>query len=163
MLSWLRGLKGGPPQKAALLQLKKVKVGTGVYTIRRINPLLDFRSDNMPTIFSAYASARKVDPVKAAAAVDHKKAVEEMMAVVRAGVVEPVLVEVGKGDKRGREDGVTVEDIFRDAQHGLELYLAIMDHTLNRFTGLRKVFFSSLIRRLQSTVSQQITDAVQAP
>lgn len=153
---------GKAPDKAALQERKRVSIGTGVYTIRRINPLLDFSVERMPTVFSSYVSPRKVDPLKAAAAVDPKRAIDEMMSVVRAGVVEPVLVEPGKGDARGREAGITVEDLFRDAQHGTELYLAIMDHTLNRFTGLRKVFFSHRIRRLQYTASRQITDAVLA-
>lgn len=139
-----------------------MKIGTGAYTIRRLNPLLDFPVDRMPTVFTSYVSPRKVDPMKAAAALDHKRALDDMMSIVRAGVVEPVIVESGKGDKKGKEEGITVEDLFRDAQHGTELYLAIMDHTLNRFTGLRRLFFSARIRRLHYTVSQLLTEAVQA-
>lgn len=161
-LGWLTKLLGAPPQKAALQQHVKVKVGSAVYTIRRINPVLDFPVERMPTIFSAYASARKVDPVKAAAAMDPRKSLEEMMMVVRAGVVEPALVEAGKGDAKGREEGITVEDLFRDPSHGANLYLAIMGHTLDRFRGLKKVFFSRKIRLSQFTVSQALTAAGRA-
>lgn len=159
MLDFLFGRK---PAKAQLQDLKTLRLGGGRYVIRRINPILDFPGDRMPTVFSSYSSGRKVDPAKASAQMSPARQLEEMMMVVSAGLVEPALVPAGKGEAKGREDGITIEDLFRDPSHGAELYVEIMAHSLNRFSGLRKIFFSLQIKRLRSIASLSIMDAVRA-
>lgn len=151
-IRWLFGLEG-PPTKAALEGHKSVKLGGAVYTIRKINPMVDFPPDKMPSIFTSHQSARKVDPARAVEA-NAKKGLEDMMAIVKAGLVSPNVSDP-KSD-------VTVADIFRVPEHGAELYLAILDHTLNRFTGLRKVFFSRRIRASFWTAYQAATEPVPA-
>lgn len=130
--------------KEKLQGSKTIKVCTSRFTIRRINPLLDFGLEHMPQVFTSFQSARKTDK----SPYDPKAIVEQMMRVVEAGVVEPPLVPVGKGDKRGHEDGLTVEDLFRDEECGFKLYSEIMLHSLNKFSGLKKVFFSLKMRLL---------------
>lgn len=133
------GLLGGPPSKAALMGLKKVRIGAGTYTIRKLNPLLDFSADDMPQIFSSYRSRRKpAEPT----ADDGRAAIADMYKVIEAAVVEPKLVPVGKGDRRGCEDGITAEDLFRYPNIGSKLYWEIINHSLNHFTGLKGIFFS---------------------
>ncbi len=148
------------PAKAELQALKRLRLGGGVYMIRRLNPMLDFPGDRMPTVFSSYQSIRKTAP--GASTMSPAKVLEEMMMVVAAGVVEPVLIPAGKGEAKGREDGITVEDLFRDPAHGAALYYEIMAHTLNKFSGLKKIFFSLQIRRARSIGSRAAMDAVRA-
>lgn len=117
---------------------KTVKIHGHRFVIRKLNPLIDFNFQNMPQIFSSFVSRRKTEPEPA----DPSRMLEQMMAVVNAGIVEPELVPVGKGDKKGKEAGITVEDLFRDAEIGSKLYTEIMLHSMNRFRGLKGVFFS---------------------
>lgn len=141
MIARLLGIKKDGRQfaKAQLHGYKNIRLGGARYTIRRINPILDFHGDRMPAVFSAYSSVRKVDPAKAAelAMSNPTRALEEMMMVVAAGVVSPVLVPQGKGEAKGREDGITVEDLFRDTSHGTELYIKIIKHTFARYSAWR--------------------------
>jgi hypothetical protein len=129
-------------QKEQLQGHKIVKVCTSKFVIRRINPLLDFNLESMPQIFSSFQTRRKTEK----APYDPKLIVEQMMRVVEKGLVSPELVPVGVGDKRGKEDGITVEDIFRDEECGFKLYSEIMFHSLNKFSGLKKVFFSMKLK-----------------
>lgn len=134
-------------KKSELQGLKKLKIFGGKYVIRRINPLLDFTYDKMPQIFTHYISKRPVDT-----ALPHpaqlQRNFEDMKLIVQAGVVEPKLVPVGKGEAKGKEDGITVEDLFVDMELGTRLYLEIFAHSLNRFRGLKGLFFSIKIRHL---------------
>ena len=66
-----------------------------------------------------------------------------------AGLVEPELVPIGIGEFRGKEAGITVEDIFRDEQTGIKLYWEIIQHSLLRFRGIKELFFWLLIKRLR--------------
>ena len=130
---FLRRLFGlAAPTKADLSGHKRISLGGAVYTIRKINPLLDFPSDKTPSVFTAQSPSRR-----GTGPVDPKRAIEDMMSIVRAGLVDPPLA----GPKDKNPDLITIEDIFRVPEHGADLYLAIMDHTLNRFRGLRRLFF----------------------
>lgn len=116
-------------------------MGGFTFTIRRVSPLIDFDPDRMPQIFSAGMSRRKVndDKEKKLHETEVRRILDDMAAVIEAGVVEPVLVPVGKGEKKGREDGITVDDIMRfdDVAHGL--YTEIISLSLSKFRGWRGV------------------------
>jgi len=148
----------GHMTKEELQGIKEVKVCHSKFKIRRINPLLDFELDHMPQIFTGFQSQRKTDKTP----FNSKNVVEQMMRVVEAGVVEPALVPVGAGGKRGKEDGITVEDIFRDDECGYKLYTEIMLHSLNRFTGLKKVFFSVKIKLAYCIALARLTASYRA-
>ena len=128
--------------KAKLNGYKTITVCHSKVVIRRINPILDFDLEHMPQIFTSFQSARKTDKSPVAP----QNVLQQMMRVVEAGLVEPKLSPIGKGAARGNEGGITVEDIFRDAEFGSKLYSEIMLHSLNRFSGLKKVFFSVKIK-----------------
>jgi len=81
---------------------------------------------------------------------------------VQAGLVKPELVPVGKGDQRGKEDGITVDDIFRDEDLAIKLYIEILAHSLNRFKGMRGLFFSIRIKHLLSTEWRKSMENYQA-
>lgn len=144
--------------KAELQGHKKVKVCHSQFTIRRINPLLDFDLEHMPQIFTSFQSNRKTDK----SPYDPKVLLEQMMRVVEAGVVDPPLACVGKGAARGKEEGITVEDIFRDEECGYKLYSEIMLHSLNRFSGLKKVFFSVKTRLAYYINLAKLTESYRA-
>jgi hypothetical protein len=117
---------------------KVVKVCGSKFVIRRINPIMDFPADKMPQIFTSFKSERKTDKTPYSATT----ILEQMIRVIEAGVVSPELVPVGKADKRGKEDGITAEDLFRDEETGVKLFQEIMLHSLNHYRGLKGVFFS---------------------
>jgi hypothetical protein len=138
------------PDKQALQDLKKVKVGGFIYVIRKVNPLIHFAFDKIPQIFTGYIVKRKPDSdlaVPAALA----KAYDDMKSVVIAGLVKPQLVAVGKGELKGKEAGITVDDLFIDEESGVKLYLEIIAHSLNKFKGLKGLFFSIKTRQLLFT------------
>ena len=132
------------PVKNILAGVKAVKVNGAKYVIRKVNPLLDFDSASMPQIFTSYQSRRKKTEVPEAT--EASKAMRDMFAVVQAGLVKPELVPIGKGEFRGKEDGITVEDIFRDSSTGMQLYWEIIAHSLNRYKGLRGTIFLAQIK-----------------
>lgn len=105
---------------------KQIKIQGMRFTIRRLNPLLDFPSDKIPQIFTDFVSV-KDKPI-----LDPKKIQEDMYSIIQAGVVEPRL----------SQEGITPEDLFRDPEIGTGLYREIIEHSLNRFKGLKKLFFS---------------------
>lgn len=121
---------------------KRITICGSKFTIRKINPIIDFDLEHIPQIFSSFQSARKTEKT----AYSESSLMQQMHRVVEAGLVDPPLVPVGKGDKRGKESGITVEDIFRDEEVGCKLFSEIMIHSLNRFRGMKKVFFSAKIR-----------------
>lgn len=110
---------------------KKITVGGMRFTIKRINPLLDFTSDNIPQIFTDFKSIRDKPSLENNPTL-LKKLQEDMYAVIQAGVVEPSL----------EKGSIEVDDLFRDAEIGIGLYQAILEHAFNNFKGLKKLFFS---------------------
>jgi hypothetical protein len=74
-----------------------------------------------------------------------------MKLVVNAGIIDPPLVPVGKGENYRKENGITVDDLFVDIELGTTLYLEIVAHALNKFSGLRGLFFSIRIRHMLRT------------
>lgn len=141
------------PTKADLQGHKTVIIGGMKFTIRRLSPLIDFATDRMPMVFSDTTRLPKQDLSNPAIA---KRILDDMHAVVQAGVVDPPLATSGKPD-------LNVADIFRDPEIGNKLYIAIMEHSLIRLNGLRLPFFF-LVRLLlrfiiwlKSTVNVLVT------
>jgi hypothetical protein len=137
------------PSKADLQQHKRIGIFGHSYVIRKVNPLLDFKDGNIPQIFTSFVSRRKVE-AKAPTDDDLKSRVDDMKTVVLAGLVSP---EISK------ESGITIDDIFMDMEVGSRLYLAILEHSLNRFRGLRGFFFSVRFRYALSTALRNGTDS----
>ncbi|MCK5358332.1 MAG: hypothetical protein KAJ48_08045 [Elusimicrobiales bacterium] len=122
---------------------KKIKICGMKFIIKRINPLLDFESNNIPQIFTSFISRRKTEVLP-----DEKKILNQMIPIIEAGVVYPELVAIGTGEKENKEDGITVKDLFVNPEMGSKLFQEIMFHSLNRFRGIKGVFFSVKIRLL---------------
>lgn len=136
--------------KSELQGLKWVKVEGMKFCIRKLNPLLDFTLDKMPTIFTDFNTKRKTEQTNIPL-VTQKKYLDDMKAIIQAGVIEPVLVQVGVGEKEGKENGLTVNDILRDTSLASKLYIEIIANSLNRFKGLKGLFFSIQIRGMLYT------------
>lgn len=117
---------------------KVVKVCGQKFVIRKINPIIDFPADKMPQIFTSFKSERKTEK----SPYSPQALMEQMIRVIEAGVVSPELVPIGKGEKRGKEAGITAEDLFRDEEVGVKLFQEIMLHALNKYRGIKGVFFS---------------------
>ena len=114
---------------------KMITVNGMRFTIKKLNPVLDFPTDKIPQIFTDYQTVKDAPrPPSTLEAV--KKSQTEMYDTIQAGVVDPKIVPVGK------EGGFTPEDLFRDPTMGLKLYYAIIENSLNQFTGINKLFFS---------------------
>lgn len=129
-----------------LKKIKIIRVNGMRFKIRAINPFFDFPSDKIPTIFTDFVSARKLDPTQLDSST-LKKYQEDMYSVIKAGVVEP--------DLSG--SGITVDDLFRDPDIGINLYRIILDHSLNKFKGLKKLFFSILTKYKSYILWQKLT------
>lgn len=116
---------------------KRVRIRGMRFVIRKLNPMLDFEADKMPTIFTAAhprRGANKTPPPMTPEAAE--RAEEDMYAIIAAGVVEPVL----------SKDGLTPKDLFRDIGIGTALYIEIVAHSLNVFRGLKGLFFFHRIK-----------------
>lgn len=133
------------PTKADLQQHKKLRIFGHSYIIRKINPLIDFKDGNIPQIFTSFVSRRKAED-KTPSESELNKRVYDMRSVVLAGLVSP---EISK------ESGITLDDIFRDIEVATRLYIAIIEHSLNRFRGIKGFFFSIRTRLLLLIASQK--------
>ena len=130
---------GKTPTLEKLRGHKKLKINGMTFVIKRINPLVDFPANKMPQIFTEMNMTRRpLNPNPSQLEV--KRQIQDMMTTIEAGVVEPELGPVGSKGK------LTAEDLFRDPGMGLKLFHEILDHSLNNFRGLKRVFFSIGIR-----------------
>lgn len=116
--------------------IKVVKINGHKFTIRKLNPFLDFEADKIPQIFTDFY-ARKPKPAQEPSPKLIRQSLQDMQSVVRAGLVEPKL----------SPELLTLDDIFRFGDTGPLLYMEILAHSLNQFRGLKGVFFSKGIRR----------------
>jgi hypothetical protein len=132
------------------------------FLIKKINPLIDFSSDKMPQIFTDILNQRKEDVNRTRTTAELIKLQQDMYSIIEAGVVDPVLVPVGSGDTKGKEDGITVEDLFRNPDIGYGLYSIILDHSLNKFRGIKKLFFSIKTKYLQFIIQRKIMAQLQS-
>jgi len=135
------------PTKEELQGRKPVVVQGKRFVIRRVSPLVDFPPDRIPQIFQSYAPVKKPDLAKIAPELEAKRVRNDITAMLNAGVVEPKLVQPKPGSEKGHESGITAEDLMRDHGVAEELYIEILTHSLNRFKGIKGVFFSIKIRR----------------
>lgn len=124
------------PTAAELRGEKRIVVRGMRFTIRRINPLLDFHSSKMPQIYTEISTSR----LPPSTPMDPTKLQAECFDVIRAGVVDP---EIGGP---GAKDKIAVEDLFRDPAVGADLYFEIIQHSLSRFKGVQRLFFSIATR-----------------
>ena len=131
---------------------KKIKISGVKFVIKKINPLLDFDSDNMPQIFTDFKSARPEKDKQDLPPEQIKKIMGDIANIIEAGVVEPKLEKINAKNKTGE---LTAEDMLRDFEFGYKLYTEILIHSLNRFSGLKKLFFSISLRRLLLTEWQK--------
>lgn len=134
----------GRATKERLQEHKTVWIDGLRFTIRKVNPLLDFTSDKMPQIFTDVYSKRGTTRDHPATVPEFKKLQADMMNVVQAGLIAP---------KLGKD--LSVEDIFSNPDLGAQLFQEIIIHSLNRFRGIKGVFFSIKIRRSILALSRQ--------
>ena len=123
--------------KEKLRLYKKVKINGVKFVIKKINPLLDFPADKMPQIFTSFKSNRPSGELQPA---EMRKTLEDVKNMILAGVVSP---------KIGEE--VDISDIMADNSTSVQLYIAILTHSLNIFRGVKGVFFSIKTRWLMYT------------
>src|SRR3990167_10384988 len=147
---------GRHPSKSDLKGEKSVKINGFLFRIRPLNPILDFREDNMPQVFAAYGSRRKT-PEEPLGSEKLRRAMADIKATIEVGLVEPRLVPVGVGEAKGNEPGTTIEDVMRDQDTAGKLYWEIIVHSLCRFKGLRGIFFSARLRHSLSMLLQRDT------
>lgn len=147
------------PTKEQLQDRKVVSIHGHKFVIRKINPLADFTADRMPQIFaSSFSTVRSVLREGEKPHLEYARRVhKDMQAVVEAGLVEPDLVPVGQGERKGKEVGITIEDISRDSETFTKLYWEIWLHSLSRFKGLRNFFFNLRLRYLLWTALRGVT------
>lgn len=129
-------------KKRRLLGLKDIRINGMRFTIRRVNPLMDFPASQVPQLFTESPIYAKVDASKSFTPLQAENMRQTILSFIQAGVVEPKLVPIGKGDQRGKEPGITSEDLFRDPDMGIRLYFEILHNSLNVFSGIKGVFFS---------------------
>jgi hypothetical protein len=137
---------------------KTIRVQGGKYVIRKINPLLDFPYDKIPQIFTTIQSKRPVKEEDNLHPARLQKILDDMKSVVNAGLVDPPLVPVGKGENFRKEKGLTIDDIFMDSDLGTALYIEVLAHSLNRFKGLKGLFFSIRTKYLLYTLCRRGTN-----
>ena len=125
------------PRKESLLGYKKIIVNGMRFTIKKVNPLIDFPPDKIPQIFTDFISRRK--PPEKPTEIEFSKAKNDMSAIIKAGIVSPEL-------SNNEKEGITVDDLFRDPTMGPKLYIEIMSHSLNYFKGLKGLFFYQKIK-----------------
>jgi len=132
---------GSKTTKERLSGYKTIKVHGMEFVIRKVNPLVDFNSDELPAMFTDYDSRRDLSKMEQTKE-QVKKLNDVMKRYLIAGIVRPVLVPIGKGEIKGKEDGITVDDLFRDPTIAMKLFNEIVFHSSNEFRGLSKLFFS---------------------
>ena len=150
------------PNKETLQDRKTVTICGQVFVIRKVNPLIDFPANKIPQIFSTAIIPRRTDE-KALPEAMVRKYIDDMFATIEAGVVEPHIIPIGKGSARGYEEGITVEDIFRDQEVGYRLYVEILTHSLWKFRGIKGVFFSVVKKHLLYSVYRKNLGTVRPP
>lgn len=153
MFGWLNSYR-----KRKLLGLKRIKVNGMRFIIRRVNPIMDFPAARVPQLFTDSPSIKMAEQSKSLTPLQIDNIRQTVLAYIQAGVVEPRLVPVGKGENRGKEPGITAEDLFRDPSMGVKLYYKILANSLNVFSDTEGLFFS-IRRRLLLFISLRVSMA----
>lgn len=131
--------------KERLLDLKTVKIGGIKFVIKKINPLIDMPSDQVPQIFSDYNSSRVGASVTEK---DIQRIDESIKPILKAGIYKPDLIPPDP-DNKFKEKGLTINDLFIDKQIAYKLFEEILNHSLDYFKGISGVFFSIKIKLWQ--------------
>ena len=144
------------PTAEVLRGHKKVRIGGFGFTIRKLNPLLDFPPDRMPQVFAA---SYRENPGKPKKPVENeaRRMVDDMMATIEAGVVEPKLTPLKA--KNTPPNSITAKDIIYQQDVGARLYVEIVAHSLNRYRGFRGAVFLALTRRVLLMPPRNGTDS----
>lgn len=138
-------------KKADLQGWRTVRINGWKFTIRRLNPILDFPPDRMPKLFGEFVSVRR--PVLGSVVqMDEKQSMEDLKLTIAKGTVSPA---IGLTDKDKAD--FTADDLLRDGDTAVKLYIEIMTHSLNMLRGLRGVFFCLRIRHLLYTALRKNT------
>ena len=140
------------PSKKKLRQYKTIRLAGMKFIIKKINPIVDFPQGKMPQIFTSFISRRKVEGEQPVSEAILRKNQEDMKNVIQAGLIEPKL----------SDEGIHIDDILADSVLALKLYTEIITHSLNRFRGLKGVFFSRKIRRTFYSEWQKNMEKLQA-
>lgn len=149
----------GPEQKKRrLLGLKRVKINGMRFIIRRVNPIMDFPSAQVPQLFTESPSVKNAEKSESLTPLQIENIRKTVIAYIEAGVVDPRLVPIGKGENRGKEPGITAEDLFRDPSMGMKLYQEILENSMNVFGGFKGLFFS-IKRKLWLFTSLRLSTA----
>lgn len=149
------------PGKSDLQGIKDITVLGSRFKIKKVNPLLDFTNETMPQIFTDFVTRRKRDAGIGDKIAESRRVLKDIAAMLQAGIVQPKLVPVAAGPEKGNETGVTVDDLMRDTDMATALYWEIVVHSLNRFKGIRGLFFSIRLRHALWILSRN--DMVAAP
>jgi len=126
------GIFSRAPSHENLRGYKKLTIKGMRFVIKKLNPILDFSSDKIPQIFTDFVSTRS--PLITTEVI--RKHQLDMQDIIRLGVVDPEL------KPNGTKNALTPDDMFRDPTIGIKLYFEILNHSLNHFRGLNKLFFS---------------------
>ena len=127
--------------KENLQQWKRIKINGWAFTIRKLNPLLDFPGDKMPGLFTDIPPSRRgkeTVPVPGA----ESKTLDNMRLIISKGVVSPVIAM-----KEDNSTAICVDDLFRDGDTAARLYIEIVAYSLTVFRGVRGLFFWAKIRQ----------------
>jgi hypothetical protein len=119
---------------------KRITVNGMRFTIRKLNPMIDFPADKMPQIFTSFVSRRPVDEEVKMTPEAIRKSQEDMYSVLRVGIVDPVI------KAEDAKDGLKASDLFRDPSMGPKLFIEIIAHSLQTFRGLKGLFFFHRIK-----------------
>lgn len=138
-------------EKEELLDLKKITVGGIKFEIKKINPFLDFPTDKMPQIFTELAEKYQKNKDASVSEQEMMSIDSNIKPILEAGIYRPIFEPLGQGEQRGKEKGLTIQDLFIDREIAYKLFGEIMEHSLNRFKGLARLFFSLRIRLLRFT------------
>ncbi len=115
---------------------KKIKINGLQFVIKRINPLVDFPDDRMPSIFTDKV---KADQPENTPPLTNQKRMEELKEdvgmILSAGLVDPsVKNDQGIGD-------ITIDELFLDPTACIKLYIEIMRNSIQALDWKQRVFF----------------------
>lgn len=143
--------------KADLQGWTKVKIEGWTFTIRKLNPIIDFPADRMPQIFAEGNPSRRPVPTRPVPGTE-QHAIEDMKLVLHKGVVSPAV-----SLKDDPSASITADDLLRQGDLGIRLYIEIIAHSLRAFKGLKGLFFWARTRRALYTVLDKSMASVLQP
>jgi len=138
-------------EKEKMLCIKDLKIGGMKFKIKKINPFLDFPAGEIPQIFSDFMFKKNIGLEYKPTEIEVRQIHKNIIPILEAGIYRPILTPIGVGENRGKEKGLTVNDLFIDREIAFNLFHEIINHSLNKFKGLVGLFFSAKIKLWLST------------